>query len=455
MATDIIIPEIGESITEGTILTWLVAAGEAVQVDQPLLELETDKVTAEIPSPVDGVLTEILFEAGADVSVGAVVARVDAAAAGQSKPEPTAPAASKNSSKEDEPPPPPSNLPPLSPAVRRLVTEHGLDPTQITGSGKGGRILKADVLDHIEEAKDEEGDKNVLPADASPRSTLASIPLDVLELGLPEASPATELKEEASPRSGSDNTPVRPPDPSVSRTGISSGRPARRVRMTRMRRAIARRLKEVQETAAILTTFNEVDMTAVMELRRRYQESFQARHKVKLGFMSFFVKAAVEALKDFPALNGEIDGDDLVFHQSYDIGVAVSSDRGLVVPVLRDADRLSFAEIEQNISQLAQAARDGDLSLEQLSGGTFSITNGGIFGSMLSTPILNPPQSGILGMHNIVRRPVAVGDQVEIRPVMYLALSYDHRIVDGAQAVRFLVKIKEVIEDPARLLLEA
>ena len=340
--------------------------------------------------------------------------------------------------------------------MRRLITQHGLDPQLISGSGKGGRILKGDVLAYVASNGDETSGKG-----ESNLTELASIPRDVLDLGLDDESiPRAgavdpDIGVESTPRSTMASVVPAAAAPDDGGAELRSSRAVRRVKMTRMRRAIARRLKEVQNTAAILTTFNEVDMSAVMALRSRYKEAFLARHGVKLGFMSFFVKATIEALKEFPAINGAIDGDELIFHDYYDIGVAVSSESGLVVPVIRNADRLSFAEVEKTISELASAARGGTLSLEQLSGGTFSLTNGGVFGSMLSTPILNPPQSGILGMHNIVRRPVAVGDQVEVRPVMYLALSYDHRIVDGSQAVRFLVKIKQIIEDPARLLLEA
>jgi len=400
---DIIIPEVGESITEGTISTWYVKVGEAVAVDQALFELETDKITTDVPSPVGGVVTELLAADGEDVLVGAVVARVDESAAAPP------PAPEKESAPaEAAPAPAPSAAPvsttdmPLPPATRRIVQEHGLDASKITGTGVRGQILKGDVQAYM--ADHSKGDA------AAAVSALA-------------------------PSSG-------------------TGRATRRVPMTRLRRRIAQRLKEVQNTAAILTTFNEVDMQPIMDLRSKYKQTFIDKHGTKLGFMSFFVKAAIESLKEFPAVNGIIDGDDILYNDFYDVGIAVSSKRGLVVPVLRDADRLSFAEIEQGISGLAVAARDGTLTLDQLSGGTFTITNGGTFGSMLSTPIINAPQSAILGMHNIVKRPWVVGDSIEIRPIMYLALSYDHRIIDGSQAVRFLVKIKQMLEDPARLLLE-
>ncbi len=390
MPFDIVIPEIGESITEGTISTWYVQVGDSIAVDQPLFELETDKITTDVPSPTAGVITEILTGDGADVAVGAVVARIDDSAS----PAATAPVAT-------EPAPPP-----LPPATRRVLAEEGVDPAAVTGTGRRGQILKGDVIDHL-----------------------------------------------ASPTSGGTISMIPTVEP-TSQVATGSGRSVRRVPMTRLRRRIAERLKEVQNTAAILTTFNEVDMAPLLALRAKYKETFADKHGVKLGFMGFFIKACVEALKDFPAVNGFIDGTDIVYNDYYDIGVAVSSERGLVVPVVRDADRLGFADIEKRIGELAKAARDGALTLEQLSGGTFTVTNGGTFGSMLSTPIINAPQSAILGMHNIVKRPWVVEDAIEVRPIMYLALSYDHRIIDGAQAVRFLVRIKQLIEDPARLLLE-
>jgi len=444
MATDIKIPSVGESITEGTILNWLVAPGEAVAVDQPLLELETDKVTAEIPSPIAGVLTEQLFAAGDDVEIGAVVARVEGGATATGS-ETAAKGNSTATSNAATSTPPDADdndeLPPQSPAVRRMLSEHNLAAAQIQGSGKAGRILKADILDFLKEGNGEASGE------------LDSIPPDVLDLGINEGA-LTETGTDTAPRSSMASALPSGDETTEDGSPAQGGRRSRRVKMTRMRRAIARRLKEVQNTAAILTTFNEIDMSAVMELRARYKEPFLKRHGVKLGFMSFFVKATIEALKDYPAVNGSIDGNEQIFNDFYDVGVAVSSETGLVVPVIRDADRLSFAEVEKTIGDLAGKARSGNLTLEQLTGGTFSITNGGTFGSMLSTPILNAPQSGILGMHNIVRRPVAVGDNVEIRPVMYVALSYDHRMVDGAQAVGFLVKVKQLLEDPARLLLE-
>ncbi len=440
MTTDIVIPNLRESINEGTITTWLVEAGAQVETDQPLLELETDKVTAELPSPCGGVVTEILFDAGADVDVGAVVGRIDPSAQASAGTASPAPGAAAAAATEGAPSNGGSSKVPLSPSVRRLIEEHGLNAHSIPASGKKGRLLKSDVESYLSSHSpaapaEPEGERG----EQSPLSTLAAMP--AVDLAIEPLGPTPTGTAASAPAASA-------------KAGGGGPRSTRRVPMTRLRRRIAERLKEVQNTAAILTTFNEVDMSAVMELRAQYKEAFLARHGVKLGFMSFFVKASIEALKEFPAINATIDGKDILYNDFYDVGVAVSSDRGLVVPVIRDADRLSFAEVESTISQLGAGAREGTLALDQLTGGTFTITNGGVFGSMLSTPILNPPQSGILGMHAIIRRPVAIGDQVEVRPVMFLALSYDHRIVDGSQAVRFLVKIKAILEDPARLLLE-
>ena len=431
MSVDVVIPEIGESVTEGTITSWYVAVGDSVSVDQPLFELETDKITTDVPSPVAGTITELLAGDGEDVAVGAVVARLEAGdgpvvVAPVSAPKPRAAdsvsptqVAPVVSTVADALGPAGEDMP-LPPATRRAIEEAGLDPADIQGTGRRGQILKGDVIAHV--ARSEQ---------AALGATIASIPSVA-----PVATAGT-------PRSSA---------PGPVTTG--AGRATRRVPMTRLRRRIAERLKEVQNTAAILTTFNEVDMKPMMDLRSRYKDAFLKKHDVKLGFMSFFAKAAIEALKDYPAVNGYIDGKDIVYNEFYDIGVAVSSPRGLVVPVVRDADRLSFAEVEKSIGDLARAARDGALTLDQLSGGTFTITNGGVFGSMLSTPIINAPQSAILGMHNIVQRPWVVDGEIVVRPIMYVALSYDHRIIDGAQAVRFLVRIKQLIEDPARLLLE-
>ncbi len=395
---DLTTPTMGESVAEGTMGAWLKKAGDAVKKDEVLVEIETDKVAVEVSSPADGVLAEITAEQGAAVTPGQVIGKV-AAGEGAAASAPSAPAANAGSAQVTDKG---GDAPHLSPSVQRIVTEKNLDPKAIEGSGKDGRILKGDALAAADAPK-------AAPAAAAPAA--------------PSAPRATGPREE-------------------------------RVKMTRLRQTIARRLKESQNTAAQLTTFNEVDMTAVMALRSAYKDSFEKRHGVKLGFMSLFAKAVVAALKEIPAVNAEIDGTDIIYKNHYDIGVAVGTEKGLVVPVLRDADQLSLAEIEKGIAALGKAARDGDLTLDQLQGGTFTITNGGIYGSLMSTPILNMPQSGILGMHNIVQRPVAVNGEVKIRPMMYLALSYDHRIVDGKEAVTFLVRIKENLEDPQRFLLD-
>ena len=396
---DLTTPTMGESVAEGTMGAWLKKAGVAVWKDEVLVEIETDKVAVEVSSPADGVLAEITAEQGASVTPGQVIGKV-AAGEGAAASTPAAPAANAGSAQVSDKG---GDAPHLSPSVQRIVTEKNLDPKAIDGSGKDGRILKGDAL---------------AAADA------------------PKAAPAAA------------------PAPAAPAAPRATGPREERVKMTRLRQTIARRLKESQNTAAQLTTFNEVDMTAVMALRSAYKDSFEKRHGVKLGFMSLFAKAVVAALKEIPAVNAEIDGTDIIYKNHYDIGVAVGTEKGLVVPVLRDADQLSLAEIEKGIAALGKAARDGDLTLDQLQGGTFTITNGGIYGSLMSTPILNMPQSGILGMHNIVQRPVAVNGEVKIRPMMYLALSYDHRIVDGKEAVTFLVRIKENLEDPQRFLLD-
>ena len=403
MSTEIHVPTLGESITEAIVAKWFKAVGEAVEVDEPLLELETDKVTLEVNASAAGTLAEIIAEEGATVEVGAILGMIgDGAALAKPAPKPAAAAASAAPAAVAEAP----AEHPLSPAVQRLVSEHDLDPAAIPATGKDGRLTKGDVLAVIEAAK------------------------------APAPAPA------AAPR------PAAPPRPPR-----ETGPREERVRMSRLRQRIAERLKEAQNTAAILTTFNEVDMKALMALRTAYRDEFEKKHGTRLGFMSFFVKACVEALKELPAVNAEIDGPDVIYKNYYNIGVAVGTPKGLIVPVLRDADEMSFGEIEAGIAQLGRRARDGKLGIEDLQGGTFTITNGGVFGSLLSTPILNPPQSGILGMHKIQPRPVALGDAVEVRPMMYLALSYDHRIVDGREAVTFLVRVKQSLEDPQRLLL--
>ncbi|MHB8534347.1 MAG: 2-oxoglutarate dehydrogenase complex dihydrolipoyllysine-residue succinyltransferase [Sulfuricaulis sp.] len=405
--TDITVPVFPESVTEGTILTWHKQPGEKVARGELLAEIETDKIVFEVPAPDDGVLTEITLPVGANVKSGEVVGRLDKSAKSPaSAPRAAAPASA-------------SAAPLVMPAAKQLMEQHGIDARKVPGSGKGGRILKEDVLKQLD---------MVEPVPVTDKPKPASRP--------PAAVPA--------PASARNKAPV-----------TSAGeRPERRAPMTRLRKRIAERLIEAQQTAAILTTFNEVNMQPVMELRARHRERFEKEHGVRLGFMSFFVKAAVEVLRHFPEINASIDGDDVVYHGFYDIGIAVSSPRGLVVPVLRDADRLTMAEIESGIRDLGERAQNAQLTLEEITGGTFTITNGGVFGSLMSTPILNPPQSAILGMHKIQERPVAENAQVVVRPMMYLALSYDHRLVDGREAVQCLVMIKELLEDPTRLLLE-
>jgi len=416
---DILTPALGESVTEATIARWTKRAGDPVKKDEVLVELETDKVSLEVASPADGVLGEILTPEGANVTPGAVLGRVTEGAAAATPAAPAAPAAEAPKPAEAAPaaapasaaPAQPAADMPLSPSVRRIVAENNLDPAAIPGTGKDGRITKGDALAALS------GEP------AAPAQPAAQPP------AAPASTPA----------------PIQP---------RALGAREERVKMTRLRQTIARRLKESQNTAAMLTTFNEVDMTAIMALRSAYKDGFEKRHGVKLGFMGFFVKACIAALKDIPAVNAEIEGTDIIYKNHYDIGVAVGTEKGLVVPVVRDADALSLAEIEKAIGELGRQARDGDLTLEQLQGGTFTISNGGVYGSLMSTPILNAPQSGILGMHKIQDRPVVANGQIVIRPMMYLALSYDHRIVDGKEAVTFLVRVKEHIEDPQRFLLD-
>jgi 2-oxoglutarate dehydrogenase E2 component (dihydrolipoamide succinyltransferase) len=400
MATDITVPTLGESVKEATVARWFKKVGEHVEMDEPLVELETDKVTVEVNARAAGTLAEIKVPEGENVAVGALLGSIGegtatAAKSAPAKAEPPKPAAPQPAAK-------PAGDAKLAPSVERLVEENRLDPKTIPASGKDGRLTKGDVLSHMES-----GAK--APAPQAP------------------AAPSG-------------------PRPQAARE--------ERVRMTRLRKRIAERLKQAQNTAAMLTTFKEVDMTKVNEARLHYRETFEKKHGVRLGFMSFFVKASIVALKEFPAVNAEIDGDDVVYKNYYDIGVAVGTPQGLVVPVLRDADQLSFAGIEKTVAALGQKARDGKLAIEDLTGGTFTISNGGVYGSLLSTPILNPPQSGILGMHKIQERPIVIGGKIEIRPMMYLALSYDHRIVDGREAVSVLVRIKECLEDPQRILLD-
>ena len=388
MNKEIRVPALGESVTEATIAKWFKNVGDAVKADEPMVELETDKVTVEVPAPASGKLSSIAAVGGSTVKVGALLGAIEEGAAGTAtnKPAP-APAAAKVAE-------PVKAEAPLSPAVRKIVTENKVDPAGIAGTGKDGRLTKGDVIEQL----------------ARP-------------VTMPTAVPASSGGEE-------------------------------RVKMSRLRLTIARRLKEAQNTAAMLTTFNEVDMSAVMTLRNQFKDVFEKKHGVKLGFMSFFVKAVIQALKEVPAVNAEIDGEDLVYKNYYHIGVAVGTERGLVVPVIRDADQMSFATVEKTIAAYGKKARDGLLQINDMQGGTFTISNGGVYGSLMSTPILNAPQSGILGMHKIQDRPVALNGQVVIRPMMYLALSYDHRIVDGKEAVTFLVRVKEGLEDPQRALLD-
>lgn len=412
MAIEITVPTLGESVADATVARWIKTTGDAVAADEPVVELETDKVTLEVPAPAAGTLGEILAAEGATVEVGASLAMLNegAAPAAATPAAPTAaePAAVPATSAAAPAPAPAAPDMPLSPAVRRLVEENNLNPAAIRGTGVDGRLTKADVLVHMKGAPAAPVMTAAAPAQAMPRQQ-------------PRAEDAA--REE-------------------------------RVPMSKLRQVIASRLKTAQNTAAMLTTFNEVDMGAVMALRNEYKAEFEKKHGVRLGFMSFFAKAAIAALKELPAVNAEIHGDEVIYKNYYDIGVAVGTPQGLVVPVVRDADQLSFAGIEKTIGELGLKARDGKLTLADMSGGTFTISNGGVYGSLMSTPILNPPQSGILGMHKTQMRPMAVGDKVEIRPMMYLALSYDHRIIDGREAVTFLVRVKEAIEDPRRLLLD-
>jgi 2-oxoglutarate dehydrogenase E2 component (dihydrolipoamide succinyltransferase) len=402
MAVDVKVPSVGEAVTEGVVSRWLKPDGAAVRANEPLYELETDKATTEVSSPAAGVL-KIAVKEGEKVPVGSVVGRIEAGAA-------ATPPAAKPASSDGEAARAPAvaaSEPLLSPAARVMAADAGVDLKQLTGSGRGGRVIKEDVVTHLQQRNAEPP-----PAPAAP------------PIALPVPSPAADGARET------------------------------RQRMTPIRQRIGERLLAAQQNAAILTTFNEADLSAVMALRTKFKESFQKKHGVGLGFMSFFVKACVEALKAFPAVNARIDGADVVYQNFYDVGVAVSTEKGLMVPVLRNADRLSFAGVEKGIAELAAKARDNKITVNDLQGGTFTITNGGVFGSLLSTPIVNPPQSGILGMHAIQKRPVAVDDQVVIRPMMYLAFSYDHRLIDGREAVSFLVRVKESVESPDRMLLE-
>ncbi|MGR4846424.1 2-oxoglutarate dehydrogenase complex dihydrolipoyllysine-residue succinyltransferase [Rhizobium sp. LARHSG275] len=419
MATEIRVPTLGESVSEATVGTWFKKVGDAIKVDEPILELETDKVTIEVPAPASGTLSEIVVAAGETVGLGALLGQIaegaaaaaapaaaapaaapaQPAPAAAAQPAPVAAAASSSSASV-------STMPP-APAASKMLAENNLSADQIDGSGKRGQVLKGDVIAAVAKG-----------------------------ISAPAAAPAA--------------TPAAARGPST----VEDASREERVKMTRLRQTIAKRLKDAQNTAAMLTTYNEVDMKAVMDLRNKYKDIFEKKHGVKLGFMGFFTKAVTHALKELPAVNAEIDGTDVIYKNYCHVGMAVGTDKGLVVPVIRDADQMSIAEIEKELGRLAKAARDGSLSMADMQGGTFTITNGGVYGSLMSSPILNAPQSGILGMHKIQERPVAIGGQVVIRPMMYLALSYDHRIVDGKEAVTFLVRVKESLEDPERLVLD-
>ena len=443
MLVDVRVPTLAESVPDARLLAWNYRTGDRVERGDVLIELETDKVVLEVPAPQSGMLAEIVLAEGETGESGELIARIDTGRAGMA-PDADGRSAPAVDGREPAPdgPAPDSAGHAMGPAARRLVAEHGLDPAAIAGTGKDGRITKTDVLRHLGSAP-AAGESE--PPGAEPESAPQSVPERAPQPS-PESGSGLEQRRESAP---APDTPAAPAPPGA------GSREERREPMSRLRSRIAERLLAAQHDAAILTTFNEVDMQPVMDLRRRYRDDFERRHGVRLGFMSFFVKAAVQALERFPPVNAYIDGEDIVHHDYCDVGVAVGSPRGLVVPVIRNAERLSFAAIERAIAHFGEQARDGTLGLEDLVGGTFTISNGGVFGSLLSTPILNPPQSAILGMHKTQPRPVATEDgEVVVRPMMYLALSYDHRIIDGREAVQFLVTIKEAIEDPARLLLE-
>jgi 2-oxoglutarate dehydrogenase E2 component (dihydrolipoamide succinyltransferase) len=429
MSIEVKVPQLPESVADATLVAWHKSPGDKVSRDENLADLETDKVVLEVPAPADGVLKEIRISDGTTVTAGEVLAILEEGEAGAgksgdaAKPEPAAedrgapgasPAEPPGDDEEDEEADGESAKAAgrLSPSVRRLVEEHGLDPAKIRGTGRDGRISKADVMEFLDKAK-----QKTKPEGGGKRDSAASS-----SQGAPQA--ARGAREE------------------------------RRVPMTRMRTRIAERLVDAQATAAMLTSFNEVDLGAVMDVRKRYRDSFEKKHGVRIGFMSFFAKAAIAALRKFPVVNASVEDNDIIYHDYFDIGIAVSTDRGLMVPVLRDADQMSFADIERSIGEFAARARDGKIGVEDITGGTFTITNGGVFGSLLSTPIINPPQSAILGMHKIQERPMVVDGEIRIRPMMYIALTYDHRIIDGREAVQFLVSVKESLEDPARLLIQ-
>lgn len=407
MSIEVLVPNLPESVSDATLIAWHKQAGDRITKNENLVDLETDKVVLEVPAPESGILTSILKENGAIVTGGELLGLIETQAAAEQQPKTDTQTVETKPSEEHEP-----DMP-LSPSVRRLINENTIDPAVIAGTGKSGRITKTDVLDHLKKQPSAPVENKAPTAET-----------------LHQPRPQTEAK-----------------------TSVSNLRPEQRVAMTRLRAKVAERLLQAQQNAAMLTTFNEVNMQSVIDLRNQYKSRFEQKHNVKLGFMSFFVKASIEALKKFPAINASIDGNDIIYHGYYDMGIAVSTPRGLIVPVLHDADQLDFAGIEKSIADFGEKARSGTLSYDDLKGGTFTITNGGVFGSMLSTPILNPPQCAILGMHAIKERPVVENGQIVIRPIMYLALSYDHRLVDGREAVQFLVTIKECLEAPAHLLL--
>jgi len=435
MPTDVQVPALGESITEGTLAQWLKKPGEQVAEDEPIASLETDKVAVEVPSPSNGVLTEQLVKEGDTVAVGAVIARIEeGAVAAASAPAKEAAAATTNQAGAGETPAlrgdevapvaepevaqreaEEDHITTLSPAVRRAVLEYHVDPSKIHGTGKDGRLTKDDVI-AAAQAKGAEPSPAIAPQAKAPS----------------EPAPAPQVKAPA----------------------VSGERREERVRMSRLRQTVAKRLKEAQNTAAMLTTFNDVDMSAVMDARSRYKDLFEKKHGIRLGFMSFFVKACVLAARDVPAVNASIDGEEIVYRDYFDVSIAVSAPKGLVVPVIRNAQAMSFADIENKVAEYGKKAKEGSLTVDEMTGGTFTISNGGVFGSLLSTPIINPPQSAVLGMHRIEERPVVVDGQIVARPMMYLALSYDHRLIDGREAVTFLVRVKEAIEDPTRLLID-
>ncbi|HYD15332.1 MAG TPA: 2-oxoglutarate dehydrogenase complex dihydrolipoyllysine-residue succinyltransferase [Hyphomicrobium sp.] len=435
MTIEIRVPTLGESVAEATVGKWLKKPGDAVKADEPLVELETDKVTVEVPAPAAGQLSEILVQQGATVAIGTVLGALAEGGGAQAAPKKSAPPAPEplRATAAPEPAPRASSSMPPSPAASKHLADAGFAAQNVQGTGRRGQVLKEDVIAAVAKAA----------------SASRAKPEPEMRHEEPDPAPAAPAQVPAKQSTREISGPELRLPPQASETGREE-----RVRMTRLRQTIALRLKEAQNTAAMLTTFNDVDMSAVMAMRAQYKDLFERRHGVKLGFMAFFVKACIQALREIPAVNAEIDGEDIVFKNYYHIGVAVGTDRGLVVPVLREADQMSFAEIEGKIAEFGKRAREGKLSIAEMQGGTFTISNGGVYGSMLSTPILNAPQAGILGMHRIEERPVVKNGEIVARPMMYLALSYDHRLVDGKEAVTFLVRVKECLEDPQRFILE-